>query len=70
MQELGSVMRTLGQQPTEAELLEMISQVDTDGMLEEIVIEKSCGWVSFDGLVSSFRGNERLCTLLSPIFTC
>lgn len=31
VQELGSVMRTLGQLPTEAELLEMISQVDTDG---------------------------------------
>jgi calmodulin len=31
VQELGSVMRTLGQTPTEAELLQIISQVDTDG---------------------------------------
>lgn len=31
VQELGSVMRTLGQQPTEAELLQIIAQVDTDG---------------------------------------
>lgn len=31
VQELGSVMRTLGQTPTEAELLQIIAQVDTDG---------------------------------------
>ena len=30
--ELGIVMRSLGQQPTESELIDMVNEIDEDGM--------------------------------------
>ena len=45
--ELGTVMRSLGQNPTEAELQDMINEVDADG-------EQSCLWIT------SSSGHRRL----------
>lgn len=37
--ELGTVMRSLGQNPTEAELQDMINEVDADGMSQVEALE-------------------------------
>ena len=39
--EIGTVMRSLGQNPTEAELQDMINEVDTDGKWDITTAEKS-----------------------------
>lgn len=58
--ELGSVLRALGQTPTEAELQEMVNEADTDGngsidlpefiaMMEKCVVHSSKGWFGLCG---------------------
>ncbi len=44
--ELGIVMRSLGQNPTEQELQEIINEVDADGELYHLIINQ-CGHVIF-----------------------
>jgi len=52
--ELGTVMRSLGQNPTEAELQDMINEVDADGK-KGIT---SCDYVSLKLQLSSYRNRH------------
>ena len=45
--ELGTVMRSLGQNPTEAELQDMINEVDADGESKFTQLANLCGSLSY-----------------------
>ena len=44
--ELGIVMRSLGQQPTESELIDMVNEIDEDGNFELFKLKKKINFLN------------------------
>lgn len=53
--ELGSIMRSLGQNPTEVELQEIMNTVDFDGNTDMFVCEDTTPWLTDYATIWNYR---------------